>query len=1021
MKKYCTIRLLSLIILGVLQVLMASAQDRIITGKVTDALGEALPGVTITSKGTTKGTSSDSEGKFELAGVSENATLVFSYIGFETQEMLVGNRSQFEIKMVEENQTLSEVVVVGYGTQRKSHMTGSIAKVTNENLNQIPVARADQALIGKMAGVQIQTSNAQSGSAPTIQIRGAASITAGTSPLIVVDGYPVPTDLSAIDMNDVESIEVLKDAASAAIYGSRGANGVIIVTTKSGKSGKTKISFNISGGTKETVKRLDIPSLDEWVNFVKEDNNEVLSDKILLAQKYDANTDPQDLIFRKGNFQNYQVNARGGNDNAKFYVSAGVLKDKGVVLSNDYTKFNLRANVDFKLGNRVQMGVSINPSYAKQNETPISIHDGIRSIAPWMPLYHNEATSLVSGKPVGSNFHQRDFDPTRNSFYKATGLANVSATGDNNGYIQIKGQNKYNTELRTLTNTFVNWDILEGLSFRTSLGVYTRQLDNYFYRTSWARVDELIQGTAAAKASTLGQYSNSRIIDWLNENVFSYKKSIGKHQFDAIAGWTAQGTVTNTASASASNFATDNIETLNAGTATALSTLREQNRLLSALARVNYSFNDTYLVSIGSRWDGSSRFGADNRWGYFPSASLGWRVSQMPFLVHSQTVSDLKIRASYGATGNNNIGNYRAFATVSPSGAILGSNEAVVPGFNVSSYANSNLGWERTFSVNGGIDLGLFNDRLRATVDVYESTTDQLLLYLPISGVTGFDGYWVNRGKVSNRGMELELTGRIIAKPNFSWTTNVVAAKVKNELKDFGGSQQLISNGDTKRNNYFLARVGEPLVQFYGYETVKEVSLKGTDYWPIGVAAERIFVKDIDGNGVIDVNDRKVLGSPYPKITWGLTNTIKYKAFDMSMVWQGSHGAKIYNIDPNYYETQYATASVSSYLNYTPEEQAFTRVKTETDYNVQDASYVALRNLNIGYTVPVEVSKKIGLSGLRIYASSSNLIFSMAKDYTSLNPEGISPDFESDPLKKGWQKGAYPIARTLTLGINIDL
>ncbi|WP_025762046.1 SusC/RagA family TonB-linked outer membrane protein [Dyadobacter tibetensis] len=1021
MKKYITIRLLSLIILGLVSVSNSWAQGLQVSGKVTDVAGEALPGVTITAKGTSIGTSTDANGTYQLSNLQQNTTLVFSYIGFKTIEKVIANQSTLDITMTEENQTLSEVVVVGYGTQRKSHMTGSVGKVSTENLNQIPVARADQALIGKLAGVQIQTNNAQSGSAPTIQVRGSASITASSSPLIVVDGYPVPTDLSAIDMNDVESIEVLKDAASAAIYGSRGANGVIMVTTKSGKSGKTKISFNINGGFKEVAKRLDIPSLDEWTDFVKRDNEGIISDQITLAQRFNANTDPQDVIFRKGSFQNYQFSARGGNENAKFYISAGVLKDKGVVLKNDYTKFNLRANVDFKLGKNVDMGVSINPSYAVQNEMPISIHDAIRSIAPWMPLYHNEETAAVSGKPVGSNFHQRDFDPSRNSFYKGTGLLSLSATGDNNGYTQVMGQNMYNTELRTLSNSFVNWNILKGLSFRTSIGVYTRQQDNYFYRASWARVDELIQGAAAAKASTLGQYSNSRVIDWLNENIFNYKTTIGKHDLDVVAGWTAQGTVTNTSSSSAINFATDNIETLNAGTASALSTNRQKNRLLSALARVNYSYDDTYLLSVGSRMDGSSRFGSNNRWGYFPSASFGWRVSQMPFLQGNRTLSELKLRMSYGATGSNNIGNYRAFATVAPSGAVLGTNEAVVPGFNVASYANRNLGWERTFSLNAGVDMGFFNDRLRLAVDAYKSTTDQLLLYLPIPGVTGFDGYWVNRGKVENRGLEFEVTGRVIAKPNFSWTVNLVGATVKNELKDFGGSEQLISNGDTKRNNYFLAKVGQPLVQFYGYESDREVSLKGTNYWPIGVAAERIFVKDIDGNGKIDLNDRKVLGSPYPKFTWGATNTFKYKAFDLSMVWQGSHGAKIYNIDPNYYETQYATAAVSSYLNYSKEEQAFARLKTETDYNVQDASYVALRNLNLGYSVPASVSKKIGLSGLRVYASAANLVFSMAKNYTGLNPEGISPDFEADPLKKGWQKGAYPIARTISLGLNIDL
>lgn len=997
-----------------------AAAEHTVTGVVKGETDEGLPGVSVVVKGTTRGTATDANGNFRLDVQDENATLVFSFVGYVNQEISVGGRTTIDLTLVPDLKSLNEVVVVGYGTQKKSHLTGAVGKVTSEGLNQIPVSRPDQALMGKLAGVQIVTNNAQSGSAPTIQVRGAASITAGTQPLIVVDGYPVPTDLSAIDMNDVESIEVLKDAASAAIYGSRGANGVIIVTTKSGMAGKTQVSFNTSVGVKESIRKIAIPSLNEWIDFVKADNNGVLPPEIIAAQRFNAHTDPNDVVLRNGSFQNYQVNVRGGTQQARFFVSGGVVKDKGVVLSNDYTKYNVRANVEFKLGKNFDMGINLSPSYAVQNEMPQSMHDAIRTVAPWAPLFHDASTVEVTGKPLGSLVHQRDFDPARNPVYKATNLPNLSATGNNNSYATILGTTQYNTELRTINNTFLKWNILDGLSFRTSMGVYTRQLDNYFFQSSTASVDALIQGAALARASTRAVYANTRVLDWLNENILNYKKVIGKHEVDAIAGWTAQSTVINTSSSEAINFATDNIQTLNAGTASVLTTFREKNRLLSALARVNYSYNDIYLLSVGSRWDGSSRFGAANRWGYFPSASLGVRISELPFMVNNRTINELKARISYGATGNNNIGNYRAFANVAPVGAVLGSNEGVVPGFNVTSYANQNLGWERTFSVNAGVDIGLLNDRFRLSIDAYDATTDKLLLYLPISGVTGFDGYWVNRGKVQNRGLELDLTARVITGSNFSWTINAVGATVKNKLLDFGGSQQLISTGDPKRVNYFLARVGEPLVQYYGYVQDEQVSLKGSNYWPIGVAAERIFVKDLDGNGKIDLNDRKILGTPYPKFTWGLTNSFRYKSFDLSMIWQGSHGAKILNIDPNYYEVQFNPTAANAYLAYPAERQAFARLKTETDYHVQDGSYIALRNLNLGYSIPKSFSKKLGMAGMRFYATSSNLIFSMAKSYTSLNPEGVSVDFEANPLKKGWQKGAYPVARTVALGMNID-
>ncbi|SDY61082.1 SusC/RagA family TonB-linked outer membrane protein [Hymenobacter psychrophilus] len=991
-----------------------------IAGKVTGPDGAGMPGVTVVVKGTNQGTSTDGDGAFRLENVSPTAVLVFSSIGSKPQEMPVNGRTQLSVALQDDSQALDEVVVVGYGTQRKSHLTGAVAKVTNENLQQIPVARPDQALIGKLAGVQISTSNAQAGSAPTIQVRGAASVTAGTSPLIVVDGYPVPTDLSAIDMNDVESIEVLKDAASAAIYGSRGANGVILVTTKSGKSGKTKVTFNTYFGGKETVKRLPLYNLDDWASYVRGQNNDVLSPEIQQAQRINAGTDAQDAVFRRGYMQSYQANVQGGGEAARFFISGSYLKDQGVVINNDYTKYNVRANVDFKLSERFEAGVSLNPSYTKQNELAVSLHDAIRSIPAWMPIYTTEATAALTGKPVGSYQHQRDFDPARNPFYKATGLTGISTSGDNNGIAQIEGQPQSNTELRTITNAYVKVKILPGLTLRSSLGFFTRSYERDYFQASFAKTDAFTQGDAMARAATRAIVNTRQVLDVLNENIFNYQREIGQHTFDAVAGYTVQGTEYSNTDGTAVNFATDNIRTLNAGTVSAVSSSKEQNRLQSALFRVNYAFRDTYLLSLGSRWDGSSRFGADNRWGFFPSASLGVRISEMPFLKGNETLSELKLRASFGATGNNNIGNYSSRALVSPAGAILGSSEGVVPGFNVSSYGNRDLGWERTFSLNTGIDIGVFQNRVRLAVDAYQSTTDRLLLNVPLSSVTGFDSYLANQGKIQNRGIEFELTTRIMEAGKLKWDLSAVGTRVRNELVNLGGTERLVSTGDPKRNNFFLAQVGQPLVQYYGYKFDREVPITGSNYWPIGVASERVFVKDLNGDGKIDSNDRTVLGSPYPKFTWGLTNTLRYGPVDLSFVLQGSHGAKIFNIDPHYYEGQFTATGSSAYLALPAAEQAFTRIKSETDYEVQDASYVALRNLNIGYAVPVSFSKKAGMSSLRVYMTAANLFYSMAKDYTSLNPEGVSADFSADPLRQGWQKGAYPIARTVAFGINAE-
>lgn len=998
----------------------AFSQMKKVTGAVITAEGQPLQGASVTVRGRSSAAITDAGGRFSIEA-GENDKLLITFIGFTSMEVEAGRLTSGPVVMKPDIRTTDEVVVIGYGAVRKSSLTGAVAKLRNDNLQQIPVSRPDLALQGKMAGVQITTTDAQAGAAPTIQVRGAASITATSNPLIVIDGYPVPTDLSAVDMNDVASVEVLKDAASAAIYGSRGANGVILITTKSGKTGKARISFNVYAGFKEVYRKLDLGNLDNWIKFAEADNKGALSDQLLTAQRFNVNTDPQDIVFQTGAIQNYALNIQGGSETVKYFVSGAIVKDKGVIIKNNYDRYTVRANIDIKATPRLDIGFNVNPSYTIQDELPLKIHDALRTISPWMPLYHNDSTARYTGKPVGSYVHQRDFDPARNPVYQATGLPSLSATSDNNGYTQIMGQTRRNYETRILANAYASYKFTEALSFRTSFGAFSSNKERESYRASWARVDILNPQTTAdqARANTFGQNTQTALLDLLNENLLTYKKRSGLHDINAVAGFTMQSTKGKKTDIQANNFATDEIKTLNAGTILAASTTREENNLLSALFRINYAYADKYIFSLASRWDGSSRFGPDNRRGYFPSASAAWRISQENFLKSSHTLSDLKLRLSYGATGNNNIGNYRYFANVTPVAAVFGSN-ALSPGFTSGLYANNDLGWERTFSFNTGLDAGFWNDRLSVTLDYYKATTDKLLLYLPIPYITGTDGYWINQGKVDNKGFEIELSGRIADNRNFKWDVTIVGAHNENKLASFGNRQQLISTGDPKRNNYFLAQVGQPLVQFYGYERDSAVSLQGSSYWPIGVTAERTFVKDLNGDGVINEKDRVILGSPYPDFTWGMTQTLRYKDLDLSFVLQGSHGAEIYNIDPNYYENQFNSTAVNAHLKYSPELQSRVRYKTESDYNVQDASFIALRSVNIGYTLPASITGRWRIRGLRVYLTANNLWYRFAGNYTSLNPEGIN-EFEEDPLRRGYQRGAAPVTRTLAAGINLDL
>jgi TonB-linked SusC/RagA family outer membrane protein len=989
-----------------------------VSGTVMDENATPLADVTISVKAKKITTKTDANGRFKLEAAPNNV-LVVTMVGYKENEVTVDNGENLVITLTRDLKAMEEVVVIGYGTVKKSSLTGSVSKVRNDNLDQIPVSRADIALQGKLAGVNIITTDAQAGAAPTIQIRGATSISATTNPLIVVDGYPVPTDLSTVDMNDIESIEVLKDAASAAIYGSRGGNGVILITTKMGRSGKTKINFNLYTGIKNTYRRLDLYNLDEWIDFVQKDTKGApLSTQILTAEKFNANTYPQDIIFRQGSINNFSANVAGGTNTVKYFLSGGVSLDKGVVIKNNYQRYNLRANFSIKASPKFEIGIDISPTYSVTSDLPLKIHDAIRTIAQWMPLYANDTVVKYTGKPVGSYVHQRDFDPARNPMYAAFGFPSLSASSDNNGYTQIMGTDSKLYEFRTIANTFLKYDFTKSLSFKTSLGFFTSQRERELYRASWARVDILNPQTTAAqaRANTFGQNTKTGIMDLLSENLLIYKKHFTVHDIDAIAGFTAQTTKGKRSDIQANNFATDEIKTLNAGTIIAASTTEETNNLVSALFRVNYGYKDKYLLSVASRWDGSSRFGPDNRWGWFPSASAAWRISQELFLQNSQWINELKLRASYGATGNNNIGNYRYFANVTPVNAVLGDNPS--PGFVSSLYSNNNLGWERTFSFNGGIDASLWENRLSITLDGYNATTDKLLLYLPIPYVTGVDGYYINLGKVKNTGFELEVTGKIVDNKNFKWSTTVVGSHNRNKLIDFGGNTELISNGDPKRNNFFLARVGQPLVQFYGYVVDSAVSLSGSNYWPIGVAAERTFAKDINDDGVIDSKDRTTLGSPYPDFTWGMTQTFRYKDFDASFILQGSRGAEVYNVDPNYYETQFNSTGVNAYLKYSPALQATTRFKTESSYNVQDASFIALRSVNIGYNLPKKILNRLHVSNLRFYATANNLWYKFAGNYSSLNPEGIN-EFETDPLKKGYQRGAAPVTRTIAFGLNL--
>ncbi|GJM64132.1 TonB-dependent receptor [Persicobacter diffluens] len=986
----------------------AFAQSITISGTVTDEAAMALPGVSILIAGTSSGTITGPDGNYTIEVPGTDHTLTFSYVGYKAQSVLVGNQTIIDVALKTNDVLLEQIVVTGYGAQKKSHLTGAIAKLENTNLEEIPVNRVDQALYGKLAGLQIQTTDGDAGATPYIQIRGQATINAGNGPLIVVDGFPIPDDLSAVDMNDVESIEVLKDAASAAIYGSRGANGVILITTKSGSKGKMKVTFTASTNVKSPALSYDLDNPNSWADYAlsKANLSEDDREKILLAQDIGYNYDAMDVMTRAGFSQNYQVNLSGGSEKTNYYISSQILDDQGVVDGNDFTKYSLRVKVDTKLNDKFKVGVNMNASYQDRDRIEVRMHDVARS-ASWLPIYHNEKTSAMTGMPVGSLAMENDFSTSANDFYAAQGYPHLRNTSNVSGYAKLHGRDLNEVTIRGFANAYLSYQITDDLNFKTSAGAYYNNFERNFFQTSWGHRN----GTPEAT------YVGQNTYNLLNENILSYNKNIGDHEISAIAGFTAQINRKTSIGMEANGFLNDKVRVFSAASNVWLAaddTYETGDNLVSALARVNYAYKSKYLLSVSSRWDGSSRFGSNNRWGYFPAVSVGWRMMEEPFMQPIRdVVSELKLSSSYGATGNNAIGDYLHTGNMSTQNYVTGGDN-IVPGYTLENKGNADLGWERTFEYNASVDLGLFENRIYLGAQYYNSVTDQLLLEMDIPAMSGFERLWVNHGKVRNSGVELELTTRNIEKDHFSWSTTMTFSKTKNEVLNFGEHESFQSTVESKRPSHFLTQVGSPISQFYGYRVKRELSDEEFGlYWPIGVQANNVYVQDLNGDGVIDENDMEVLGKANPDFVWGFTNNIRYKRFDLTFTFQGSHGASVFNIDDHYLQTHWAGTNSNIGLE---DPDGLTQRKTETDWHVQDASYVALRDLTLGYTIPVK-GERIRI--FRVFFASSNLLYLTSGEYTGLNPEGINANTES-AYTYGYQRGPMPLAKSFSLGLKLE-
>ena len=1039
------------------------AQKKEITGKVINKeTGAPLEGLSVVPDKASQGVVTKADGTYSIAVNAGATSLSFSFVGFETKIVMIGNKKKIDVEMTVSVAEGAEVVVVGYGTQKKSSLTGAIAKFKNEKLDEAPVSRLDQALQGKIAGVQIQNISSEAGAAPKINIRGISSVNAGASPLVVIDGMPVADGLSFLNPADVESIEVLKDAASAAIYGSRGASGVIIVTTKKGSASKPKYNFKYASGYKKDYKRYDIMNTQQYVGMlfdemklrstdptvVQSTNTVADGDRasyIIETQlRRGQSTDWQSESLRPGSFKNIQLSASGGTKDIRYYVSGGYQNDEGMMNKSNYEKFNIRTKLDVDFSKRVKLTINLNPSYAKKI-TPSQNFTNFWRYPTWLPVYHNDLTAaLVRGNVQYATIQEGDFAHTRHfNGFKYTGLmpdgttwtspttSTPSGSAQQNPRSDVLRSDLYNNDYRLQSSAELSVQLAPGLIFKTlgtSMMYYSSGLN--FYEREYN----------SEGSNNSGTFINNNYTDLLSENTLNYNKSLKKHDFSLLAGFTSQTTKVKNQQTTGIDFPSDDIRTLNSAAqidASKTTGANNQIGLLSYLGRLNYAYDNKYLLSVSFRTDGSSYFGTGKKWGSFPSISGGWVLSKEKLFDKINWLSNLKVRASYGVSGNNRIVDFAFLDLLYGANYTYGGGTGVSsPGLVSSSsfLSNPNITWESTGQNNYGVDLALFKNRISLSLDIYKSKTDKLLLQQSAMAFTGVPQFWNNLGSLENKGFEIELTTKNVQKSKFSWTTSANISHNQNKILQLGTESFLLNQGE--RTEVYRNRVGDPLVVFYGFKT-DGVWLSQDQINKSGLTSSlsSIFVPgglkivDVNGDGKLDNSDRTDLGNPYPDFNWGITNTFKFAGIDFSFLLQGVQGGKVINGDPNYNESRrtITTYNKNRWVSAANPGDGKTPFSTNgynwmlTDYVIEDASYYALREVNLGYTLPSNVIKKLKINSLRFYFSAQNLFFQTAKGYRSLNPEGR---FNSGPyssvLIDGYQRGAFPIPQTVTAGIDIN-
>lgn len=1036
-------RVFSLFFFSLVSLLLTStnsfAQSKTINGTVLDAVsGKPLGSASVRLQGSSAGTSTDSSGEFSLTVPSLPCTITVHYIGYDSVTQVV-KRTTFTVGMTSSEQDdLNDVVVVGYGNQKARNVTGAISSLNAENFDERPINRLEQGLVGQIPGVRVRTTSGIPGAAMSINIRGASSMGAGNEPLYVIDGFPLTTTsqnssgnwsngspLDNINPNDIASIEVLKDAAAGAIYGSRASNGVVIITTKKGKLGKNKINVNAYYGISKEAKRLDMLNSEEWISRAKGwiDDNWINSGEGRTADQTTAQrgdilglpagqVDPQlmyddrwdepghpgldyldwqDMAFRNGNFQNYQLSSSGGTKNVRYYISGNYQYQKGYVIGLDYKTYSARANVEANLTKGIKFGVNLAPSYSIQNNPGVEGKD-------------NTLHKIIGTTPVMEN------TPNENGgLYQSAYPWGSSGT---NPIPRLEDRVGIHKNFRTIATTYLDVDLISHLKLRTSLNFSNSDRTSHSYLPA----DNL--------ESIKGTYGTSRTQTLVNENTITYANTFGeKHHLTAVAGhsystYRVEGSGI-TSSGNYDNYFTQVVPANSNGSSNA-----NKNVMISFFGRAQYDYMGKYLLSASIRRDGSSRFGKNERWGDFPSVSAGWRISDEPFFKdHVKFINDLKIRASYGAAGNNNIGDYSWSSTLASYNYSFNNNPAL--GRGVGNIPNPNLTWEKSYSNNYGLDFSMFASRLTGSVDYYTKKSTSLLLNLPVLAATGFTNYLTNIGEVMNKGWELELNSRNINRKEFSWETSLNLSHNQNEVRQLDGDQSRIEiNGSYTSDAYAIMQVGLPMYTIFVVQQDGVLSQADIDGgYPI-VSGQKVGdARYIDANddGKITGSDRVVVGHPNPSLFWGITNTFKFKGFDLSFLFQGQSGGKIYSLLGRAVN-RVGISMGENILDIDPAVRGNYKTSYTAPVNTDwlySSNYYSLRNITLGYDLG-KVLKGALVDNARIYISAENLIY--FTDYSGgFNPEAENANLSSNsnyPLPGDY--GGLPISRNVVIGLNVN-